>query len=152
MRLAIQGPASTGWETGRDNAFKIGTEWRRISVVSRTRGARSVSAYIYFSSETNNPIAGDIYDVCYPQLTVGDQPVPHVENDFTTTAIRTGCGFQGYMVGGMTNAVGTAAPTSGFCRVGDKVWNEAPTSGGTVGWVCTAQGSPGTWKTFGTIA
>lgn len=47
---------------------------------------------------------------------------------------------------------GTAAPTTGTWVVGDKVHNTAPAAGGTVGWVCTTAGTPGTWKTFGTIA
>lgn len=46
----------------------------------------------------------------------------------------------------------TAAPTVGAGSVGDKVWNSAPTELGTagskyviLGWVCVADGSPGTW-------
>lgn len=47
---------------------------------------------------------------------------------------------------------GSAAPGSGSHVVGEIVWNQTPTSGGTIGWVCTGAGTPGTWKTFGTIA
>lgn len=46
---------------------------------------------------------------------------------------------------------GTASPTSGTWSVGDIRWNTSPTAGGYVGWVCTASGTPGTWKGFGTI-
>lgn len=46
----------------------------------------------------------------------------------------------------------TAAPTTGTWQVGDIVWNTAPAAGGTLGWVCVTAGTPGTWKTFGTIA
>lgn len=46
----------------------------------------------------------------------------------------------------------TSVPTVGTWAVGDIVYNSTPTAGGTVGWVCTAAGTPGTWKTFGTIA
>jgi len=46
----------------------------------------------------------------------------------------------------------TAAPTTGTWAVGDRVWNTAPAANGTMGWVCTTAGTPGTWKTFGTIA
>ena len=45
----------------------------------------------------------------------------------------------------------STAPTSGKWLRGDIVYNSAPSSGGTVGWVCVASGSPGTWKAFGTI-
>ena len=46
----------------------------------------------------------------------------------------------------------TAAPTTGDWAQGDWVKHSTPTSGGNFGWVCTASGTPGTWKAFGTIA
>jgi hypothetical protein len=45
----------------------------------------------------------------------------------------------------------SAAPTTGTYRVRDRVWNNNPLAGGTVGWVCTVSGTPGTWKPFGQI-
>jgi len=36
--------------------------------------------------------------------------------------------------------------------VGDIKFKSAPSAGGTIGWVCTTAGQPGTWKTFGAIA
>lgn len=47
---------------------------------------------------------------------------------------------------------GAAAPVTGTWRVGDKIRNTAPVAGGTEGWICTTAGTPGTWKTFGTIS
>ena len=47
---------------------------------------------------------------------------------------------------------GTTAPIAGTYVIGDIVWNDAPASGGYVGWVCTSGGTPGTWKTFGAIS
>lgn len=47
---------------------------------------------------------------------------------------------------------GTAAPVAGTWNRGDIVWDVTPSAGGTMGWVCTTGGTPGTWKTFGTIA
>lgn len=46
----------------------------------------------------------------------------------------------------------TSAPGSGTFKVGDIVWNSNPSSGGVIGWVCTAGGTPGTWKSFGNIS
>jgi hypothetical protein len=46
---------------------------------------------------------------------------------------------------------GSAAPTSGERARGEIVYNIAPSAGGKVGWVCTAAGTPGTWKAFGVI-
>lgn len=46
---------------------------------------------------------------------------------------------------------GTAAPTAGAHTRGQIVWNETPSASGKIGWVCTAAGTPGTWKAFGVI-
>lgn len=48
------------------------------------------------------------------------------------------------------NAV--VAPAAGTWRRGDLAFNIEPSPGGSVGWVCTADGTPGTWKAFGSIA
>lgn len=45
-----------------------------------------------------------------------------------------------------------AAPASLYWAVGQRVWFTGPTSGGYIGAVCTAAGSPGTWKSYGVIA
>lgn len=50
------------------------------------------------------------------------------------------------------NTYGSAAPTSGEHGKGELVWNNAPTPGGYIGWVCTTAGNPGTWKGFGSIS
>lgn len=48
----------------------------------------------------------------------------------------------------------TGAPTSTVFNwaVGTQIEYLTPTSGGNIGLVCTAAGTPGTWKTFGVIA
>lgn len=47
---------------------------------------------------------------------------------------------------------GSATPTTGAWLRGDIVWNTAPSSGGTPGWMCTTSGSPGTWKAMANLA
>lgn len=47
---------------------------------------------------------------------------------------------------------GTAAPTTGTWNAGDIILNSAPAAGGYIGWVCVTTGTPGTWKSFGTIS
>lgn len=44
-----------------------------------------------------------------------------------------------------------SAPASGTWCTGQSVYNRTPTAGGYVGWVCTAGGTPGTWKGYGVI-
>lgn len=48
-------------------------------------------------------------------------------------------------------ATGTAIPEDGMWRKGDIVWNNNPVANGTVGWICTREGTPGNWKAFGRI-
>ena len=45
---------------------------------------------------------------------------------------------------GQTEVWGDAPPDSGSWKVGDLCWNES-TTGGPLGWICIAAGSPGTW-------
>lgn len=45
-----------------------------------------------------------------------------------------------------------AAPTTKDWLVGDIIYNVTPSAGGNIGWVCVTAGTPGTWKSFGTIA
>jgi hypothetical protein len=64
---------------------------------------------------------------------------------------------QGYVLGASGNGriitSGSAAPSGASRRPtgnwwqGDIVYNNTPTAGGTLCWVCTADGNPGTWKT-----
>jgi parallel beta-helix repeat protein len=45
-----------------------------------------------------------------------------------------------------------ATPVAGKWDTGQKIYNAPPVSGAFIGAVCTAGGSPGTWKGFGAIA
>lgn len=53
------------------------------------------------------------------------------------------------------NYYGPAAPTWGtwLWAVGDKIYDNTPSAGGNIGWVCTTAGAVGTcvWKQFGVI-
>ncbi len=40
----------------------------------------------------------------------------------------------------------------GTWRVGDVIYLMGPTAGGSIGFVCTTAGAPGTWKSFGGIS
>jgi parallel beta-helix repeat protein len=45
-----------------------------------------------------------------------------------------------------------AVPTTGTWGRGDTLYTDNVSAGGTIGWVCTTSGTPGTWKTFGSIS
>lgn len=57
-------------------------------------------------------------------------------------------GLNGVLVTGYYNA----APASGTWYAGQRIYDFSPTSGSVEGWICTVAGTPGTWKTFGTIS
>jgi hypothetical protein len=44
------------------------------------------------------------------------------------------------------------AATTGYWYQGSNFINQSPASGGYIGYVCTATGNPGTWKTYGLIS
>lgn len=46
---------------------------------------------------------------------------------------------------------GTAAPTTGTYKRGDRVFNGSPTVGQPKSWVCTVAGTPGTWVSEGNL-
>lgn len=79
-----------------------------------------------------------------------------VENGYARDLSASGgLGFRnGYYAGaGMKyRGVASAAPTTGAWLRGDIVYSDSPSASGSVGWVCTSGGSPGTWKTFGAIS
>ena len=45
-----------------------------------------------------------------------------------------------------------STPAAGEWARGDIIWNNAPSAGGTPGWVCTTAGTPGTWKAMANLA
>lgn len=46
---------------------------------------------------------------------------------------------------------GSASPSSGTWARGDVCWNTAAAGSGSPGWVCSAAGTPGTWKTMAVL-
>jgi hypothetical protein len=44
------------------------------------------------------------------------------------------------------------APSNGTYKSGDIAWNNTPTDGKPVGWICTRSGTPGVWNEFGLIS
>jgi hypothetical protein len=55
--------------------------------------------------------------------------------------------YLGSVVGSNRHVYGATAPASGTWVKGDVVWATDPTTVKAIGWVCTANGTPGTWLT-----
>jgi len=88
------------------------------------------------NQNTNRPIR------VYGQLAVG-VTTPDPDVNFTVTGPVS--------IGGKKFITGTEAPTTGNFVQGDICWNQNPVPGNFVGWVCVASGTPGEWRSFGTI-
>lgn len=54
--------------------------------------------------------------------------------------------------GGNLVNYGTDAPTTGTWSIGDRVYNTAPSTNESIGWVCVSAGTPGTWEPFGGVS
>lgn len=55
-------------------------------------------------------------------------------------------------IGSVREFTANSAPSNGRHEQGEIVWTKYPSASGTIGWVCTGSGVPGTWKTFGAIS
>lgn len=117
------------------------TEWVRVATTyypSTARGAWSV-LLIPTTTATYEYYLGGVGALVGVAAPMGVQsPAPSFQDGLQVTGKRI--------------EYGTAAPTTGTWQPGDVVFNASPSAGGMVGWVCTAAGSPGTWKTFGAIS
>lgn len=108
----------------------------------------------------NNIASANTYSIRASEqcMIVGNRSTGAGTSDITQTAATNGLYahvFGNYFSAnsrGPTIQYATAAPTGGTWRIGDIVYNVAPAAAGTIGWVCTTAGTPGTWKTFGNIA
>jgi hypothetical protein len=76
----------------------------------------------------------------------------------TGTPFVANRGDEGPIVIGRVNNVNrggigwaSAAPTSGSWITGSVVYNSAPAAAAPIGWVCTAGGTPGTWRAMGNL-
>lgn len=59
--------------------------------------------------------------------------------------------YDSYAGGQRNLGAAAAAPTTGTWLQGDYFTNSNPVSGQPIGWICTVDGTPGTWKGYGVI-
>jgi hypothetical protein len=96
--------------------------------------------------ESTLPTNGQSFiNVAYPSL------LTMIDDKGITVQTRNGTLYSGIVQNGHKILYGTAAPSNGTWAVGDRIVNSSPAAGGSEGWVCVSAGSPGTWKTYGTI-
>ncbi len=83
-------------------------------------------------------------------------PVTGVNDTFIHSDTATNCVYQNLTLrdfGNQDNSTltGSAIPTSGNWKRGDRIFFTGPSASGKVGAVCVTGGVPGTWKNFGAI-
>ena len=125
-----------------------------FAVISKNAGG--TSSNVKFKGNWAKDVSGS-YAVHGGALTTGVTGWILQDVDFTgwpnTTRLFSGTILQAVQkINCLNLTYGTAIPTSEYWGIGDIIYNTAPASAGFIGWVCTAAGSPGTWKTFGLIS
>lgn len=130
--------ASTLVSGAQVNAIKVGS----LNIVSGeifTPAADGVNNVQVFRTQSSGGFETIIHAFSLSEVVEDVSQTPRAQDILTRTPTQR------------ADIYDSAAPTSGRWAVGEKVYNSVPTAGGNIGWVCVTAGSPGTWKTFGTI-
>ena len=151
-RISIRQASGGTSETGGQYNCKLTSEWKRFSVTSYFTGSRSTGPVIELGAVDDTVTAGDSILMAFPQLNNGLIASPFIENPSASAILHADPKFQSLVNGLHIIGWSGVSPTANFYAVGDIVLNTVPSGGGTIGWVCTASGSPGTWKAWGDIA
>ena len=122
-------------------ATTIGTEWTRIVMAFQPSSSNSSAGLYIFPTDS----VGATLKIAKFQAYLASN-----YNDFKNLGSEILNGHWNPKKQNQLN--GAAVPTTGTWFLGDMVYNTTPTSGGYVGWICTAAGTPGTWRTFGLIS
>lgn len=98
----------------------------------------------------------NMHTAVYVPRSSADDCWPICGNKFASVTNRVG-GSGPYLAvsrenGGYSVLQGTAAPTDGTWYQGDKIWFTNAAAGGAPGAICTAGGSPGTWKNMAALS
>lgn len=152
-RLGIGTEASNGQlSVGSNSAeFVVQPAERSIAIGAYTSSELKIQTdntdRITISAEGNiklgNQGGSDTKVNLYGKLGIGITQIdPEVQVDVAGAIKFAGRKF---MVSGDT-------PNSGSYTQGDTIWNSNPTPGNVMGWICVKAGSPGVWKSFGSIS
>jgi len=131
--LTTVSPATTSIRTGGIVAYNDSSGAKTVEYITITnnvvRDGNGIAIQTYFLENS----------------TVDGNTVWNSNGDIVDTSSTT-------LLANATIGLYSAAPTTGTWKRGTVIYNSAPSSAGFVGWVCTASGTPGTWRTFGLIS
>jgi hypothetical protein len=130
-----------------DNAIQL-LDWRGLNLNLQNNLFLINSGSIGSTNAISFILAGKVRadGNIFQNLTTTNQAVIASTTDIVFGPSNT---FTQYFYNGNIN---TAAPTTNYWTQGTVIFNVGAAASGTVGWVCTSSGTPGTWKTFGAIA
>lgn len=125
--------------------------WNFISTQLAVQSdATSVYVYLFIDHDGAGTTTGNEY-IVVDSVSIVDAAVPewrqregYIRDDVALPTLQNG----------RIVLSGSAAPTDATMtyEAGDRLLYDAPTAGGYIGVVCTTDGAPGTWKTFGEIS
>jgi hypothetical protein len=138
---------------------------RRLTIDLSDYTGTTFRAFAFVAATTGNVLRVDTARVIngsgkfstwlHGHSAVGTVTLGNLSSDVAPSAgIAVGVeNLDSYTLAGVPNSqIGSAAPTTGTWVRGDIVWDDTPSAAGTMGWVCTTGGTPGTWKTWGAIS
>lgn len=90
----------------------------------------------------------NLFELCYIDWTKVYSTPPSAGYNIFHQTFNQSCSYPGVITNdfGRSEVMLDAVPTVHPWRQGDKVWNSKP-SAGSLGWICVASGTPGTWET-----
>lgn len=157
------------------------SSWRQYQTGSLEYVAQGASAVATFGTSSENDIdrfdifthsrgkdAGQTWRFSYSgndlSYVAGDAQIWRITTAATTEAFGTSAPIPYQIIftkiafsdlgGNNPRRIGysDSVPTTGNWARGDRLYHTNPSAGSYEGWVCVSSGTPGTWKTFGSIA
>lgn len=136
LRLFSDSESQEEWKVATE---KVSATTYSLGILYRKDLATVSSKPLYFDGDSVTGKATATFGVA-PVMTQGiklTQSITDIPNDSGRTTRYIG--------------MASAIPTNGIWIKGDILYNTNPLAGGYIGWVCLANGMPGTWKQFGLI-
>ena len=118
------------------NGINAGEGWQVITATYRPQTAGNLDVGVWHVDVTapGNTVYLDEMSLCF-----GEEGVINSAK------------FGSFELNNKTMTYATAAPSTGTWKVGDRIFNSAPSVGQPKGWICTVAGTPGTWVSEGNL-
>lgn len=151
-RIGLQESSGGRYLIPPGTTLYLSDQWERYTFSVSLAQAVNPILWIFEGVSGSSETSGSIC-VYRPSLYAGGQ-IPDFSMDrlSSDTQYRPSPQFQSLMLGDRYIGYGAAAPTSGYYRRNDMIFNTTPAAGAPIGWVCVSTGSPGTWQPFGGIS